>query len=71
MVTYNETKSIDFTNEKDIKDQIERIITKRYSSFDNSKIDIDNNPILKRITYIVFPVWALDELAKKFQSKLN
>ena len=34
---------------------------------DKNKIDMRKNPILSRITYIVFPVWDLKELAEKFQ----
>ena len=51
----------------EIKKQIENLIEKKYCDFDNEKIDIDNNPILSRITYIVFPVWDLKDLAEKFQ----
>ena len=29
-----------------------------------------NNPILERITYIVFPIWNLKELIKEFQNQL-
>lgn len=67
LVLYNENQKIAVTNEADIKEQIEKIIQERYQSFDNSKIDINGNPILKRITYIVFPVWNFDKLAKEFQ----
>lgn len=67
LVLYNENQKIAVTNEADIKEQIEKIIQERYRSFDNSKIDINGNPILKRITYIVFPVWNFDKLAKEFQ----
>lgn len=70
IVVYNETQKISMTNEEDIKQQIEAIIQSRFASFENSKIDLQKNPILKRITYIVFPIWKLDELAKNFQSLL-
>jgi hypothetical protein len=70
IITYNETSKINKTNQKDIQTQIERIIEKRYKKFDKSKIDIDTNSILKRITYIVFPVWDLKELAERFQRML-
>ena len=70
IVTYNETQKINFTNEADIKDQIKKIIRDRYAHIDKNKIDIENHPILKRITYIVFPVWRLDELVKDFQSRI-
>ena len=67
LVLYDENKEISLTSEEDIKAQIEKIIQDRYSSFDNSKIDISANPILRRITYIVFPVWNFDKLAEEFQ----
>lgn len=70
LVLYDETKEISLTSEEDIKAQIERIIQDRYHSFDNSKIDIGANPILKRITYIVFPVWNFDKLAEEFQNMI-
>ena len=70
IVVYNETKNVDITSEADIKRQIEEIIAERYKNFNNEKIDIKNNPILKRITYIVFPVWELENLAQEFQNKI-
>ena len=36
----------------------------------NNKIDIENNPILRRITYIVFPVWDLKGLVEEFQKMI-
>ena len=70
IVVYNETKNIQITDEYDIRQQIDNIIADRYKNFDKTKIDIKNNAILKRITYIVFPIWKLDELAQQFQDKL-
>lgn len=67
IVTYSETEKLNITNQTDILEQIEKIIKDRYRSFDNDKIDITNNPILDRITYIAFPVWDLDQLAQVFQ----
>ena len=45
-------------------------IEERYKNFDKRKICIDENPILRRITYIVMPIWELDKLAEEFQKKL-
>lgn len=70
IIAFQETKSIDITNQTDIQKQIKEIIEERYRSFDNNKIDINNYPILRRITYIVFPIWELDSLVKKFQERL-
>lgn len=36
----------------------------------NNKIDVENNPILRRITYIVFPVWDLKGLVEEFQKMI-
>ena len=67
LILYNETKPIKLISEDDIKSQIEKIIQDRYASFDKSKIKIDENPILNRITYIIFPIWKFEELAQEFQ----
>ena len=71
IINYNESKKIEKTEEKKIRDQIERIIDERYGSIDKSKIDIEKNPILSRITYIVFPVWELEKLIEEFQNQLQ
>lgn len=70
IVVYNERKKINLTNRADIIAQIDDIIKQRYKSFENNKIDIDKKPILKRITYIVMPVWELEKLAEEFQDKI-
>lgn len=67
IVTYNETERLNFESEESIRRQIEQIIADRYKNYDNDKIDINKNPILKRITYIVFPIWELKDLAEQFQ----
>lgn len=70
IVVYNETSPINGDNRDNIRKNIADIFAKRYSDFDKEKIDIQNNAILKRITYIIFPIWKLDELACDFQKKL-
>lgn len=70
IVVYNETKKINLNTEDKIREQIQQIIEERYKEFDNTKIDMVNNPILERITYIVFPIWKLEELIKEFQRQL-
>lgn len=70
IVTYHETNKLNITNQNDIHRQIEEIIKSRFKSYDNTLIDIEENPILKRITYIVFPIWELDKLAKQFQDMI-
>ena len=66
IITYNENKKLKFDTETGIRNQIETIIAERYHLFDNNKIDVENNPILRRITYIVFPVWDLKGLVEEF-----
>ena len=70
IVTYHETKKLRITNQNDIHKQIEDILKSRFKSYDNRLIDIEGKPILNRITYIVFPIWDLDKLAKKFQDMI-
>ena len=67
IVTYNELSKIDKIDENTIRNNIKKIIEDRYRNYDKTKINMRNNPILSRITYIVFPVWDLKELAEKFQ----
>jgi len=67
IVIYNELSKIDKIDENTIRNNIKKIIEDRYRNYDKNKIDMRKNPILSRITYIVFPVWDLKELAKKFQ----
>ena len=67
IVTYNELSKIDKIDENTIRNNIKKIIEDRYRNYDKNKIDMRKNPILSRITYIVFPVWDLKELAEKFQ----
>lgn len=70
IITYNETTQLKIEKEEEIKSQIEEVIENRYKQYDKGKIDITNNPILKRITYIVFPVWDLKDLAERFQNMI-
>ena len=67
IVTYNELSQIVKTDENTIRSNIKKIIEDRYRNYDKNKIDMRSNPILSRITYIVFPIWDLKELAEKFQ----
>ena len=55
---------------EEIRKEIEQIIIEKYKKYDNEKIPIEENIILNRITYIVFPIWKLDELLKIFQEEL-
>lgn len=70
IIAYNETSNIKGSNRDEIIQNITNIIQNKYANFDKNKIDIETNTILKRITYIVFPIWELDELALNFQQRL-
>lgn len=70
LVLYNETEKLTLNSEVEIKEQIQRIIESKFASFDKEKIDIVKYPILGRITYIVFPVWEFEKLAREYQDML-
>lgn len=70
IVAYDENNKLEFDSEAGIRKQIESIIAERYRSFDKNKIDVEEHPILKRITYIVFPVWDLKGLVEEFQNMI-
>lgn len=70
IVVYNETSDIKGNNREEIIQKITNVIENKYANFDKKKIDTETNSILKRITYIVFPIWKLDELAKTFQQMI-
>lgn len=70
VVIYNEKEELVYNDENGIRAQIEKLIENSYKKFDNKKIKIDDNPILKRITYIIFPVWNLQELTESFQDMI-
>lgn len=67
LVMYEETTELNITEEKDIRDQIETIIRSRYTTFPNTYLDMNKNPILNRITYIIFPTWDIEDLVEMFR----
>lgn len=67
---YNEGKELEIVDEDEIRKQIDHIIEERYSEFNNDYIDVKQHPILNRITYIIFPVWEIEELANEYQELL-
>ena len=70
IIVYHETKKLKEKTEEEIRKEIEQIIIEKYKKYDNEKIPIEENIFLNRITYIVFPIWKLDELLKIFQEEL-
>jgi hypothetical protein len=66
IVAYEESDKKTGLSKEEILACINDIITKRYKNFDNNKLDFDLNPILNRITYVVFPIWEFDKLISEF-----
>lgn len=71
MVAYNETNKITGSDENSIKEKIKDIIKNRCKDFDKNKFTGINADLLTRINYIVFPIWELDVLLEKFESKVG
>lgn len=67
LVIFEESKELISLDRESIKKEIEDIIKDRYDKFPNNKIDVKINKILTRITYIIFPVWKLNELLMAFK----
>ena len=76
LVVYNETEQKYCTSQNDIRNQNPKFSADPQNDIyfeiteSNNKIDIANNPILNRITYIIMPIWKLEELASEFQNKI-
>lgn len=70
-VMYNETTNILGDSEAKIKENIHNVIKNKYKNFSNDKININENNILKRITYIIMPIWELDKLLEIFSGKIR
>lgn len=71
VIAYNEESPIEIDNEGHIRQQIKGIIERKFSRYNNAKIDLEQNPILKRITYVAFPIWKMRELLEKFQEMIQ
>jgi hypothetical protein len=68
IVAYEETEMKNGTSRDEIIEAINAAIVKRFKNFDSNKIAIVSNPILNRITYIVFPVWEFENLVNSFSN---
>jgi hypothetical protein len=71
LVIYNENNIVKGDSEITIKESVKEIIKNRCVSFKKTKFDIIDPKVLKRINYIVFPIWKLDELLDIFQTKVG
>ena len=67
LIAFNEKNNIEGKTEAEIKDSIKSIIENRCAKFDSKKFSAINKRILKRINYIIFPIWELDELLEDFE----
>lgn len=68
LIAYNENKKIDGDNETDIKEAIKNIIVDRCKTIEDDCYTAVQSNILKRINYIIFPIWELDSLLDEFQT---
>jgi len=66
LVAYNETRSLDGSNEDELRESIKAIICKRCQALRADVFSKIEGRILDRINYIVFPIWKLDDLLGKF-----
>ncbi len=71
IVSYNEKAERKRGSRQEIRNSIQHIIETKYEKFDKSKIDILHNPILERITYIIFPVWDLEQVIEQFAKEIG
>lgn len=67
LVAYNETINIAGENEEEIKSSIMSIVQERCKSIEEDIYESTDDRILKRLNYIIFPIWRLDSLLDKFQ----
>ncbi len=70
LISYNETNKIDGVNEDKIKDSIKSIIINRCQSLDDKVFRGIEDRVIRRINYIIFPVWELDSLLKNFREHI-
>lgn len=68
IIIYEETNKITGDNEQEIKDKIKEIIENRFKDVPDTTFSEIQEATLKRINYIVLPVWGLDSLLSDFQT---
>lgn len=71
LIAYAETKDVKGKNENEIRDSIREIIIERCTNLDKSCYDGIEQNTLARLNYIIFPIWELDNLLKKFMNKVG
>lgn len=68
LIAYNENENLSGDSEAQIKQSIKRIIESRCKSLDKKCFTSLNSQLLKRINYIIFPIWDLKGLLDKFMN---
>lgn len=71
IIAYDEKTNINKMDEKQIKNDIKKIIEDEYASIEKEAFDAIAPGVLKKITYIAFPIWEMSELIKKFEREVN
>ncbi|HNP21765.1 MAG: DUF1837 domain-containing protein [Chitinophagaceae bacterium] len=71
VITYCENKALDKNDEKQIKEDIIKIIEGRGKAVDKKLFDVIETGLHPRLNYIILPVWELDELLKHFQTLIG
>jgi hypothetical protein len=71
LIVYSENKALVKTKEAEIKKSIQEVILERCNGLNGKHYGSCESHILDRVNFIVFPVWALDNLLKSFQSRVG
>jgi hypothetical protein len=71
IITYCENKPLTKTSEKQIKEDIIKIISERSKETERKLFDAIEAGLHPRFNYIILPVWELDELIKDFQKLIG
>lgn len=71
IITYEETKIFEKKSEKQIKQEIEKIVAERGAKVERAVFDMIDVGLHPRFNYIIFPVWNLAELITQFQNLIG
>lgn len=71
LVVYNETSELTKNSEREIKDNIMKVIRDKSRRLNKAIFDEIDPNLLPRLNYIIMPIWELDNLIKLFQDKLG
>lgn len=71
IIAYHETSKIKLTSEADIKKQIMEVIAAKGKSLDKAVYDQIPKGYLPRFTYIILPIWEMEDLLVEFQKSIG